>query len=201
MTKEITPANLREGQRPRQGIWRQVVEVLHKEGIRSLWFKTLDKLMVYRRLFFFGRYLSESPPEATSSLPVTIDLLKKTEVDEYLNFRPEEDPSQVRRQLERGHMCFVTRHEGRMVMVAWAATGQVWFHHVIARLAWLRAWCILTTDLPPRSFAGITSPPWYQHMSNDIFEKLAINAYSPSSYQKIPHPDDILRRVTGAASG
>ncbi len=106
MTKEITPANLREGQRPRQGIWRQVVEVLHKEGIRSLWFKTLDKLMVYRRLFFFGRYLSESPPEATSSLPVTIDLLKKTEVDEYLNFRPEEDPSQVRRQLERGHVGY-----------------------------------------------------------------------------------------------
>ena len=75
----------------------------------------------YRRLLLHDRLLEESVPEIKAAFPVTIDLLKKTEADDYLRFRNEEDPVLVAEWLNAGHLCFVARYEGRIISNIWAS--------------------------------------------------------------------------------
>lgn len=97
-------------------------EVLQEEGIKSFWFKLLSEIGCYRRLLLLERLLEESVLEIKPGLPVTIDLLKKTEVDEHLAFRTDEaDPSTVEDWFNVGHWCFVARHEGQLISASWAA--------------------------------------------------------------------------------
>ena len=104
-------------------ILKRAKEVLHEEGLRSLWFKILGET-VYRRVVLLECPLDEPIAEVTSSLPVVIDLLRDTELDEYIALRPEADPSKIQRRLAAGQRCFVARYEGRMVYASWTATGR-----------------------------------------------------------------------------
>src|SRR6059036_2712211 len=82
-------------------ILKRAKEVLHEEGLRSLWFKILGET-VYRRVVLLECPLDEPIAEVTSSLPVVIDLLRDTELDEYIALRPEADPSKIQRRLAAG---------------------------------------------------------------------------------------------------
>ena len=109
----------------RQWNWRTVLkqarQVLRDEGVKSLWFKILGET-VYRRVILMERLLHEPIREVTGGLPAVIDLLKPTEIDEYISFRLGTGPLQVRHRLSAGQRAFVGRHEGRIVHAGWTTT-------------------------------------------------------------------------------
>jgi hypothetical protein len=72
------------------------------------------------------RLLHEPIAEVTSALPVVIDRLKPTEIDEYLSFRLGADPLLVCRRLSMGQRAFVARHEARIVHAGWTTTKRAW---------------------------------------------------------------------------
>lgn len=114
-------------------IAERVVNVLREEGIRSFWFKLLGEIG-YRRILLLERSLEEPILEVNARLPVTIDLLKTTEVDAYLRFRAETEPHEVVDQLNAGHWCFVARHEGQIVAASWAAGRRVWMSYLACEI-------------------------------------------------------------------
>ena len=104
---------------------KRAVEVLREEGIKSFWFKLLSEIG-YRRYLLLELSLEEPIPEVRFSLPVTIDLLKKTEVDEYVMFQPGIKTSDIADRLNAGHWCFVARHEGKLISATWATIHRTW---------------------------------------------------------------------------
>jgi GNAT superfamily N-acetyltransferase len=113
--------------------WRAVVkrasEVLRDEGVKNLWFKILGQT-VYRRLVLMECPLDQLLGSVTPRLPVVINRLISSESDAYAAFRPDADPSDMRRRLEAGHLCFVARHEGQIVHACWAAAGRAWIDYL-----------------------------------------------------------------------
>jgi len=118
--------------------WRRMVQravgVLQTEGLRSLWFKALGET-VYRRAVVLERSLDEATPQVAARLPVAFGRLQETEVDEYAAFRPETDPAEVRRRLQAGQMCFVARHEGKIIHACWVATGRARIDYLAREIA------------------------------------------------------------------
>src|SRR5262245_17526026 len=90
----------------------------------SAWCKILA-LVGYRRVLLVEQSLDAPIPPVAARLPVNICLMREPEVDEYLDFRPDVDAADVRRRLEAGDLCFVARHQGRIVHAAWAVSGRV----------------------------------------------------------------------------
>lgn len=110
-------------------VLRQAAEVFREEGAKSLWFKILGET-VYRRVVVMERPLDEPVAEIAARLPVVVSLLRESEVDDYIEFRAGADPSELRRRLEDGQLCFVVRHEGRIVHSTWVATGRAWIDYL-----------------------------------------------------------------------
>lgn len=115
-------------------ILRRALEVLRQEGLKSLWFKILGEI-VYRRMVLMERRLDEPIAEISPYLPVTISLLRDTDLSEYIRFRPEIDPNEVRRRLASGQMCFAAWYEGRIIHAAWVATGRAWIGYLAREIA------------------------------------------------------------------
>jgi len=117
----------------RRWTWRdvlkQVRQALRDEGVKSLWFKILGQT-VYRRVVLMECPLDQPLGYVTPSLSVVIDRLRRSEIDEYAAFRPDVDPSEMRRRLEAGHLCFVARHEGQIVHACWATPGRAWVDYL-----------------------------------------------------------------------
>ena len=107
----------------------RAVEIARESGLRVLWIKVLGELG-YRRAILIERGLDASVPDATARVPVTVSLLREAEVDEYLALRPDSDPVAIRRRLRDGERCFAVRCDGRLVSVAWVATGSVWIEYL-----------------------------------------------------------------------
>jgi len=127
----VTP--VKDSQWTLRRILQRAVEVLRTEGIRSLWFKILGET-VYRRVVLLERPLNEPFAEITARLPLEINLLKETELEEYRRFRPETDLSDLRRRLEAGHFCFVARHQGYIVAAGWVATRRAWVEYLACEI-------------------------------------------------------------------
>jgi RimJ/RimL family protein N-acetyltransferase len=80
------------------------------------------------------RPLQNPIPEVPARIPVEINLLKPTEVSEYVEFRPDTKAAEVQSQLDAGHWCFVARHQGRIVCARWAAKSRVWIDYLSCEL-------------------------------------------------------------------
>ena len=113
--------------------WRQAVrrayEILRQQGIRVLWIKVLGELG-YRRMLLVERLLDDHLVFPTPRRPVTVSLLRESEVDAYVAFYPGADPVETRRRLHAGHRCFTVRDRGRLVHTGWVATGRVWIEYL-----------------------------------------------------------------------
>ena len=107
----------------------RALEVLRVEGVRSFWFKALGEA-VYRRVVVMECPLDEAIVSVTTRTAVIVGLLETAEVDEYVRFRPETDPAEIRGRLLASHRCFVARHEGQIVHACWAATGRAWVDYL-----------------------------------------------------------------------
>ncbi|MEP6997481.1 MAG: GNAT family N-acetyltransferase [Betaproteobacteria bacterium] len=104
---------------------RRALLTLRDEGLTSFWFKLLSQCG-YRRLLLLERALDQPVADFTPGLPVEVAMLAESELDEYLTFRPTTVRGEVADRLRSGHMCFVARHSGRIVAVAWVAVQPVW---------------------------------------------------------------------------
>jgi RimJ/RimL family protein N-acetyltransferase len=109
----------RENRVPPEGIAR-AREVLREEGARSLLMRVLGELG-YRRLYVLARELDQPIIEQSVRIPITIDLLQKEEVSEYVGFRVIADDDEVIARMNEGHLCFVVRHEGRIIHTCWVS--------------------------------------------------------------------------------
>jgi hypothetical protein len=108
---------------------RRAIAVLRYQGLRSFWFKILGELG-YRRMLLLERSLAESVSEVTAGLPVHVDVLQESEVEDYLAFRPDTPRTHVTARLTMGHQCYLARHEGRIVAACWTATRPVWSEYL-----------------------------------------------------------------------
>src|SRR3954466_2294278 len=77
-----------------QEIQRRAAEVLRQEGLRSLWFKLLGET-VYRRAVLMERLFAQPVTVLPSRVPVMIGPLEETEVQDYLDLRPDADPADI----------------------------------------------------------------------------------------------------------
>ena len=104
---------------------RRAVLTLRDEGLKSFWFKLLSQCG-YRRLLLVERALDQPIADFAPRLPVDVAMLAQDELDDYLVFRPGTTRREIAGRLRSGHMCFVARHEGRIVAAAWIAMQPVW---------------------------------------------------------------------------
>jgi GNAT superfamily N-acetyltransferase len=104
---------------------RRVVRVVQEEGVGEIWWRILWETqgIVYRRMLLMEHSLDEPVPEISARVPIVFDLLKETEMVEYINFRPDADPSEIRSRWRRGHRCIVGRHAGQIVNAGWVCTS------------------------------------------------------------------------------
>jgi hypothetical protein len=128
-----SPANVRgifpliapSGERMNQRTWSDMIarsiEILKQDGARGLWFRLLAKTS-YRRMFLFDRALREPGVEVTSPPQVAVDLLKLTEIQEYMRARPG-NVGEILNRLNNGHMCFLVRYSNSIVHTCWVGVG------------------------------------------------------------------------------
>ena len=83
---------------------KRVTEVIRNEGLKSFWFKLLSELG-YRRAILFERSLELPPTEIKAQLPVKIDLLKSTQLQDYLALRKGADPAEILNRFKTGSKC------------------------------------------------------------------------------------------------
>ena len=115
--------------------------MLQEEGIKSFWFKLLSEIGYYRRLILLERSLEAPISEIKPLVTVNIELLKKTELDEYATFRSkndliqiENDPYKIADRLNAGHWSFVARHGGEIISDCWASIHHVRFSRLYYKL-------------------------------------------------------------------
>ena len=104
---------------------RRAIAVLRDEGLRSFSFKLASELG-YRRLLLLERPLAQPIPELEPAFPLRIDILNPSEVDDHLAFRPEIARACALDRLRSGQLCFVARHENRIVSACWTTTQPAW---------------------------------------------------------------------------
>lgn len=102
---------------------RRALVTLRDEGPKSFWFKVLSECG-YRRLLLLERALDQPIADFTPALPVDVAMLAESEIDDYLAFRAS-TAREIADRLRSGQMCFVARHEGRIVATAWVAVHPV----------------------------------------------------------------------------
>jgi GNAT superfamily N-acetyltransferase len=103
---------------------RRALVTLRDEGPKSFWFKVLSECG-YRRLLLLERALDQPIADFTPALPVDVAMLAESEIDDYLAFRASTSRGEIADRLRSGQMCFVARHEGRIVAAAWVAVQPV----------------------------------------------------------------------------
>lgn len=110
---------------PSCSVLRRAVATMRHDGLVAFWFKLLSAGGC-RRLLVLARALDEETAQPPAQLPLEIGLLDESELDEYLALRPDAIGVDILKRLQSGHMCFVARHEGRIVSVCWSATQLAW---------------------------------------------------------------------------
>lgn len=103
--------------------------MLRTEGFRSLWFRVLGET-VYRRMIVMQGHYDLNIPDVDPGIAVEFGLLEPHQIDEYLELRPDADPEEIRLRFERRHVCFVARHEGRLIQACWVAVERIWIDYL-----------------------------------------------------------------------
>jgi SAM-dependent methyltransferase/GNAT superfamily N-acetyltransferase len=106
-------------------VWRTVAATARAEGIRGLWFKTLGEIG-YRRAVLLECPLDQPLASVAARIPLRVELLDQSQLDEYNAFRRGADSTAARRQLEAGDRCYIARSEGRIIGACWSATRRAW---------------------------------------------------------------------------
>jgi len=100
---------------------RRASELLRRAVVRQF-SAVLRGLCVRRQSVIMCRPADLPVPIVSAGLPVRIELLQEDQVDEYSSFYPWTAPADARQRLRQGQLCFVARHQGRLVAADWAST-------------------------------------------------------------------------------
>jgi len=92
--------------------------ILREEGLRGYGVKLLGELG-YRRLLILGRSLDDPIPDLQARIPLEFGFLDPGDLDAYLVFHGDDPREQVASRFPLGEVCFVARHEGRIVCANW----------------------------------------------------------------------------------
>jgi GNAT superfamily N-acetyltransferase len=106
---------------PRGNALQRALGSLRHEGLRTFGWKLAAEAGL-RRIVRLERRLDEPIAEARCELPVEFGVLDAGMIDEYLAARPGVDRGDIESLLRAGRMCFLVRHDGRIVSSCWAST-------------------------------------------------------------------------------
>jgi GNAT superfamily N-acetyltransferase len=121
-------------------------------GARALWFTTLAKLC-YRRVEIREEVLlGKSDDDYVNPTGCSISQLTAADLDEYTTFRRPSNPDSGMRRMHDGHVCFVARHEGKIICTTWGAGSNA------------KSW-YLSTEIPltpdeAYAYDLFTAPEW-----------------------------------------
>ena len=155
-------------------LWRRVWRTLQKEGLGSLWLKSLDALG-YRRLYLLRRPLAEPILDCPTTVPVAIGWLTNGELQDYFAFRPDASRHDMAQQLLQGDRCLVARHEDRIVGSMWGSSTRANTTPLLGRdlaLAAGEAYQFDAYTLPEVRGMGIAaalSVAWLRHLRDESF--------------------------------
>jgi GNAT superfamily N-acetyltransferase len=153
-------------------LWKRVWRTLQKEGLGSLWLKSLDALG-YRRLYLLRRPLVEPIGDCPTTLPVEIGWLTFEELPDYFAFRLDASRHDVTRQLLQGDRCLVARHEDRIIGAMWGSSTRANTTLLLGRdlaLAAGEAYQFDAYTLPEvrgKGIAAALSVAWLRHLRDE----------------------------------
>jgi len=85
---------------------------------------------VYRRLVVMRLSLDAPIAEVACKLPVRVEPLRESDVEDLVRFQPDPGAREVRRRLGAGHRCFAAWHQGRIVHAGWVSTSAGWIDYL-----------------------------------------------------------------------
>jgi len=103
--------------------------------IKRLWFGGLARARIYRRLILREQTLNQSGTDYSARVPVCVSLLVPGEIDDYVAFRPDQSPAEIRRRLDEGQQCFAVWHDRRIIHATWGVTGRAEIAYLSTELA------------------------------------------------------------------
>lgn len=106
----------------------RALKVLREDGFATLFTYALEWTGLYRRLLITASRI----PNGSDIQPLGFrcTLLKPSQVDDYLQFRPDQQREEVERHLDDGNLCVLMLKNEEMVACVWAATGCVWVEYI-----------------------------------------------------------------------
>jgi len=120
MSDRISPAQM-EWWSPAR-LTKRCLVIYRKEGLRGVWFRALAEVG-YRRLVISAIALDGDGPEPVLPEGVTLELLDREGIDEYLALHSMDSRSSVEQRLNRGDICHCARIREQLVAVLWSGTG------------------------------------------------------------------------------
>ena len=113
---------------------RRAVRVLRRDGPGGLALAAL-RHTVYRRVTLIERDLTDQIPIVRSEVPFQVMRLGREDIDAYRHYRSTISASEIVRRLDRGSLCYVAWHAGRIISAAWYQPGEAWIEDIDRRFA------------------------------------------------------------------
>ena len=157
--KSITSLNRTGGDSIKLHSLKRAVKILKDDGIKSLSLKLLDETGIYRRVLLLERPLDQITPNIKPTIPVKIDLLKETEIDEYLTLYTGPNPSPAPGRFSSGHLCFVARYDGQIISASWASTEKAWSHYLSSEILLKQDEVYVFDSFTKPDFRGLSISP------------------------------------------
>ncbi len=115
-------------------ITKRLLETAFHSNLKEVWFKILFATKIYRRFLVTLYPLEASSLPIDSKLDISFGLLESDEMSDYMRFRPDQAPEEIQSRIKRKHMCFVARHDGRLVAAVWACADSAWIEYLDCEL-------------------------------------------------------------------
>jgi hypothetical protein len=119
---------------PRITALSRIAAAPRRRGIGALCVKALAATCC-SRLVLLGRDLREPLPDVGDLREFEFEQLTPASAEEYAALVPGSAASRVRERLRTDEICFGARWEGRLVRVAWVASGSAYIPYLRSRLA------------------------------------------------------------------
>jgi RimJ/RimL family protein N-acetyltransferase len=95
-------------------------EVLKKEGIKSLWFKTIGEIC-YRRAYLYQAWIDSLLTHPTTVDALAISPLTSKQLPIFIDFQPDVSIQEAEARLHKGHLAFVVWVDESPVHISWAS--------------------------------------------------------------------------------
>ena len=112
------------GETGRRRAGARIFERLGTDGLRSMWFRLLYGLNVYRCCIVQVNRFDAPSVDGGSRIAVACARLERCDINEYIAFRPDQDRGGIQARFDADHSCFIARRNGRIIAASWACTGR-----------------------------------------------------------------------------